>query len=267
MQKLIRRSTGIARTGLSVAALVAGLALGPLSAAKADDEAKTMVKAMSDYLAAQKVIAFDYDTNLEVVSTEDQKVGLASSGKFTISRPDKVHATRHGGFANLELMFDGKLLTLLGKNMNAYVQVEVPGSIDHLIDELRNTYHRPVPGADLLLSNFYDELMPLVTDVKDLGTGVIGGVECNHLAFRTKEVDWQIWIADGDRPYPCRYVITSLTPAQPQYTLDIRGWKTGTEVAPDDFSFRNATNARKVDLDQLADVDELPGSLTPKGGK
>ncbi len=268
MQKLLRSSTGTARTGLSVAALVAALALGTLSAAKADEtEAKAMVKAMSDYLAAQKVIAFDFDTNLEIVSPDDQKVGLASSGKFTISRPDKVRATRDGGFTNVELVFDGKTLTLLGKNENAYIQVEAPGTIDHLIDELRTKYHRPVPGADLLLSNVYEELMPSVVDVKDLGTGVIGGVECNHFAFRAKEVDWQIWIAQGDRPYPCRYVITSLTPAQPQYTLDIRSWKTGAEVAADDFSFKNPTNAQKVELDRLKDVDELPSSFETKGGK
>jgi hypothetical protein len=51
--------------------------------------------------------------------------------------------------------------------------------------------------------------MSEVNDVKDLGSGVIHGVECDHLAFRTKEVDWQIWIGQGARPYPCRYVITS----------------------------------------------------------
>jgi hypothetical protein len=84
-----------------------------------------------------------------------------------------------------------------------------PGTIDQLEDVLRNKYHRPVPAADLLIEDPYKELMPEVNDVKDLGAGVIHGVECDHLAFRTKEVDWQIWIAEGARPYPCRYVITS----------------------------------------------------------
>ena len=106
------------------------------------------------------------------------------------------------------MVFDGKTLTLLGKDANLYTQVDVPGTLDHLVDELRDKYHRPVPGADLLLSNVYDELMRDVIDVKDLGSGVIGGTECDHLAFRTKEVDWQIWIAQGEHPYPCRYVIT-----------------------------------------------------------
>jgi hypothetical protein len=124
---------------------------------------------------------------------------------------------------------------------------------------LRDTYKRPIPGADLLQSNVYDELMPLVVDAKDLGSGVIGGVECDHVAFRTDEVDWQIWIAQGARPYPCRYVITSKHVAgQPQYSMQVRDWKTGAEVASDDFSFKNATNATRIDLKELSEADELP---------
>ncbi|MGO7718800.1 hypothetical protein ACC706_36400, partial [Rhizobium johnstonii] len=38
------------------------------------------------------------------------------------------------------------------------------------------TSTRPVPGADLLMSNVYEELMRDVVDVKDLGSGVIGGI-------------------------------------------------------------------------------------------
>jgi hypothetical protein len=190
-------------SAIVLAVAVAGMA--SMSVAHADEaQAKSLLKAMSDYLAAQKAISFEYDANLEIVSTQQQKIGLASSGTLTLERPDKLHATRTGGFANVEMVFDGKTLSLLGKNANVYAQVEAPGTIDHLIDELRDKYHRPVPAADLLMSDPYKELMPPVTDVKDLGSGVIRDVECDHLAFRTKEVDWQIWIAQGARPYPCR---------------------------------------------------------------
>jgi hypothetical protein len=80
-----------------------------ISVARADEaQAKSLLKAMSDYLAGQKAISFDYDSNLEVVSTQQQKIGLASSGTLTLNRPDKLHATRTGGFANVEMVFDGK---------------------------------------------------------------------------------------------------------------------------------------------------------------
>jgi hypothetical protein len=175
---------------------------------------------------------------------------------------------RKGGFANVEMVFDGKTLTLLGKNANLYTQIETPGTIDQLVDVLRDKYHRTVPAADLLMSDPYRELMPLVTDVKDLGSGVIHGIECDHLAFRTKEVDWQIWIAQGARPYPCRYVITSKkVTGSPQYTLDITGWQAGTEVASDGFKLEIPADAKKLRADQVPDLDDVPGLFKAKGVK
>jgi hypothetical protein len=264
MEKIPLKSTKL----LSASAVALVLATGLGASARADEaEAKSMLKAMSDYLAAQTSISFGYDTNLEVVTKDHQKLLLASSGAMGLTRPDKFRASRHGGFANVEMVFDGKTLTLLGKDANLYTEVDIPGTLDHLVDELRDKYQRPVPGADLLLSNVYDELMRDVTDVKDLGSGVIGGTECDHLAFRTKEVDWQIWIAQGEHPYPCRYVITSNGVDQgPQYSIQISDWKTGPEVAADDFAFKAPADARKIDLKELADIDELPTHLLPGGG-
>jgi hypothetical protein len=221
--------------------------------------AKNLLKAMSDYMASQKAISFDFDAILEVVTTDDQKLALASSGSLILNRPGKIRATRAGGHADIEMLFDGKTLTLVGNNANLYTQIEVPGTVDNLVDVLRDEYNRPLPAADLLMSNVYGELMANVTDVKDLGSGVIGGVECDYLAFRNKVVDWQIWIAQGANPYPCRYVVTSKDmPHSPQYSVQLRDWKTGSAVASDDFGFKNSTKAKKVDVKDLKGMSPLP---------
>ena len=250
-----------ARSSITRAAtLVLAIALGGgNSASAADAEAKALLKAMSDYLAAQKMISFAYDSNFEVVTKDHQKLMLASSGKMTLSRPDKIRVVRSGGFATVEIVFDGKTLSLLSQDANRYTQVDIPGSVDHLIDELRDKLHRPLPGADLLLSNVYDTLIADVVDAKDLGSGVIGGVECDHLAFRTKEVDWQIWIAQGASPYPCRYSIAAPQVDQgPEYSVQISDWKSGDDVAAVDFAFANGSGATQVDAKELTDIDELP---------
>ena len=266
MTKKIRKMPRLFEAAVSVAALMIIAGLGATSGAQAGEaEAKSLLKAMSDYLAAQNTISLVYDANFEVVTKDHQKLMLANSGTIDLSRPDKIRATRAAGFANVEMVFDGKTLSMLAKDTNQYVQVETPGTIEHLIDELRDKFHKPAPGADLLLPNVYDVLMADVTDVKDLGSGVIGGTECDHLAFRTKELDWQIWIAQGNHPYPCRYVITSTQVDQaPQYSVQIRDWKAGSEVAPGDFSFNPPTDAKKMDVNDVKNMqgaDELPSNF------
>jgi len=246
------------RTALAIS-LTSALVLGSMTANADENDAKRLLKGMSDYIKAQDAFSFDYDSILDVVTPDNQVIGIASSGALTFNRPNQVHATRHGGFADAVMNFDGTTLTLLGKNLNVYTQLEIPGSVDHLIDELKDTYNRPLPAADLLLSNSYEILMKDVTDIKDLGSGVIGGVECDSLAFRSQEVDWQIWIARGDQPYPCRYVITSkLLDGAPQYSVQLSNWQAGKAVAAFDFNFKNATDAQQVDLKDLEGTGDLP---------
>jgi len=224
--------------------------------------AKALLKAMSDYLAAQKTILMGFDSTFEVVSKDHQKLQLATSGTVDLSRPDKIHTTRKSGFSDTEMVFDGKTVSILGKGQNAYVQADSPGTVDNLIDTLRDKFHRQLPGADLLQSNVYETLMADVTDIKDLGSGVINGQECDHLAFRAKETDWQIWIAQGKNPYPCRYVITSKGVDQaPQFTLEIRDWKAGGSPAASDFTFTPPAGAKKLDakdIETLKETSDLP---------
>ena len=224
--------------------------------------AKALLKAMSDYLAAQKAISLSYDSVFEVVTDQHQKLQVATSGTVDMSRPDKIHTTRKSGFSDTEMFFDGKTLSFLGKGKNAYVQTEAPGTIDQLIAALRDKFHRQLPGADLLGSNAYDELMSDVTDVKDLGSGVIGGQECDHIAFRAKDTDWQIWIAQGATPRPCRYVITSKDVDQaPQFTLTVRDWKASAAAGQGNFAFTPPAGATKVDvkdLETLKESSDLP---------
>ena len=232
-------------------------------------DARRLLKAMTDYVGAQQAIAFDYDATLEVVTKDRQKLQLASSGTVSLARPDKIRTTRSGGFVDIETVFDGKTLTLFGKNKNIYTRVEAPGSLDSLMNDLEKKYDRSLPAADLFLTKAYDEMTAEVTNVKDLGSGVIGGIECDYFAFRAKDVDWQIWVTQGAKPRPCRYVITSTgIPDSPQSTVQLRNWKTGSEVAKTDFAFKAPAGARLINLDELKktkDMGELPSHFIVGG--
>ncbi len=144
MKKVTRTFLKTSAAGIFAVALSLAVGLGAPSGARADAaDAKKLLKAMSDYMASQKAISFGFDATLEVVTKDNQKLALASSGAVTLNRPGKIRATRAFGFADVEILFDGKTLTLFGKNANLYTQISVPGTIDDLVDVWREKYKRP----------------------------------------------------------------------------------------------------------------------------
>jgi hypothetical protein len=245
--------------------LAVGISAPPHAAAQGDGADK-ILKAMSDYVASQKTLSITFDSDIEVVTANLQKIQFTSSGHVQLSRPDKLRATRTGGYSDVELVFDGKMLTVNNKDANGFVQFEAPGSVDQLIDLLREKHGLTAPGVDLLVTNAYTVMTADVIEAAHIGTGVIDGVECEHLAFRNLDTDWQIWIEAGARPIPRKYVITSKAVAgAPQYTLRIKEWR--TDVPADAFAFKPAQGAKKVALGDLMDIDEVPQGTTAAGGK
>lgn len=241
------------------------VSLGPCSLAQGSD-AKSILKGMSDYLSSQKTIELTFDSDIEVITPQLEKIQFTNSGEVLLSRPNKLRAHRVGGYADVALFFDGKTFSVYGKHVNRYAQFDAPGTVDQLIETLRQGYGVALPGADLLLSNSYDVLVAGVKEAKHIGRGVIDGVECEHLAFRNFNTDWQLWVEVGKRPIPRKVVITSKTlNSAPQYTLRVKGWKTGVEPARDAFAFTPPAKAEKLSPDALIDFDELPQS-EQKGG-
>jgi hypothetical protein len=262
-----RRPFGRIALTISVFVMAAASVVSSARAQNGDD-AMQILKAMTDYVSGQKTISATYDTDIEVITDNLQKIQFASSGQMLLSRPDKVRASRTGGYADVEMVFDGKTFTVLGRNLNKFTLVDSPGSIDDLVARLRNEFGIAVPGADLMLSRSYEELTTDVHDAKHIGRGVIDGVECEHLAFRASDVDWQLWVEVGSKPIPRKYVITSKAETgAPQYTLRIKDWKTDVQVAADVFVFKPPANSEKVDISALADIDEVPQGVAPGGKK
>lgn len=124
-----RRGRLTMRLALAASIVVAATALPSAPRAVAQEgDAPKILKAMSDYLAGQKTISATFDSGIEVITSDLQKIQFASSGQFLLTRPDKIRVTRTGGYADVELVFDGKKATVFGKNLNAFAQLDAPGS-------------------------------------------------------------------------------------------------------------------------------------------
>src|SRR6267378_898257 len=109
-----------------------------------------MGKAMADYLAGQKSLSAKFDSDIEVVTPELQKIQFTSSGELKMNRPDKLRIRRTGGYADVELVYDGKTVSLYGNNAKSYVQADAPGTVDQLVDAIQARVGGAMPGTDLL---------------------------------------------------------------------------------------------------------------------
>lgn len=252
------------KSALSLLAAMIIAGMSPPAARAEDGAAQTILKAMADYVSRQENLSLKYDSDVEVVTPTVEKIQLSASGDLIMTRPNKFRVSRTGGYADVELISDGSTVTVFDRGGNRFAQIPAGGSFDDVVDRLRTEAPIELPGADLLLSKSYDELMAGVLEAKHIGRGVVEGVECEHLAFRNLDTDWQIWVEVGDRPVPRKYVITSkAVGAAPQYTLRLRDWKTGVSPEPDAFAFKPPEGSSGVAITVLKDIDEIPAGIIP----
>ena len=249
------------RNSMLVALVTLLLSIFPgiaLSAIDVEPEADRVLRAMSDYFGQTKAFSVSADIGNEFITYDGQKLQLSSVSTVTMQRPGKFYITRKGMFASLELTYDGKLLTLYGKNLNIYSQHQVDGSIDDAIRTVEMETGLNAPGADLLFSDPYSILSAGVVSSSYLGTDYVNGVECHHLAFREKKVDWQLWVQTGTTPLPMKYIITSKwQAAAPQYTVQFRDWNTNPGINSGLFNFskpEGAQNLERLTVDTLGNL-------------
>jgi hypothetical protein len=263
-----RPAAALTKSALGVLAAISILSVSAPRAWAENEDARSILKAMSDYVGRQENLSLTYDADIEVVTPAIEKIQFSASGTVAISRPNKFRVSRTGGYADVELISDGSTVTVLDRDGNRFAQVPAAGTFDEVVDTLRTEAPLELPGADLLLQKPYEELMAGVLEAKHIGRGVVEGVECEHLAFRNLETDWQIWIEAGDRPIPRKYVITSkAVGAAPQYTLRLRNWKTDVSPTPDAFAFKPPDGSSGVAITLLSDIDDIPAGVIPGGVK
>src|SRR5580765_5400745 len=207
--------------------------LGHAQPAGIDPQAEKLLRRMSDYLAGRQQFTVKAESMLEAVLTSGQRLQYDSPATLSVSRPNKLHAHRKGDLANQEFFYDGKSLTLYSPRENVYATTAAP-------------------AGELLYTNAAEKMLKESTSGFVVGPSVVGGVKTTHLAFRAGEVDWQIWIDDGDKPLPRKFIITSKkVSGEPEFTVIMRSWDVAPKFTDQEFNFKAPKGAKKVEFLRL----------------
>ncbi len=250
----MRRTRWILLAALAASAALAQTADQPEQGAAAEEEgvidprADTQLKRMSDYLGRLKTFRVQAVVVDELVTTEGQKVQELKQQQLTVARPNKLRIDRRGPNGRATLASDGESVVLINHDKNAYAKGTAPKTLDALVDRVRDTLEVDAPGGDFLVASPYEELIDGLQTGRYIGLEPIGDVMAHHLAINEKDLDWQIWIQDGEQPVPLRYVITSKDmPGHPQFTLELSRWEPSVKLSAETFTVKVPPNAKRIE--------------------
>jgi hypothetical protein len=214
-----------------------------------DPDALQILKGMTDYLGSLQQFGLHTENTYEDVLATGQKIQFGFSTDITVQRPDKIRAERVEGIAHQLYIYDGAKLTVHEAKQDFFATIDVPETIDGLLHFARDQLDLIPPAGDMIYSNAFELLTAAVTSGFVIGEAEIGGVRCYHLAFTTPVVDWQIWISEGDKPLPYKYVLTTRDdPAQPQFVTMISDWNTDPKIADGTFEFSPPPGTIEIDF-------------------
>ena len=214
-----------------------------------EPEARKLLQRMPAYLGSIEAFSLDTDNMLEDVLVSGQKIQYDFTASVAIQRPDKLQVERTGDLLQQHIVYDGEYLSIHNPAEGVFAQTTAPDNIDDLLAFARDTLDIVPPTGDMVYTNAYELLMAGVTEGFVVGKSIVGGVRCDHLAFRTPVVDWQIWIADGDQPLPYKYVLTTMDdPAQPQYLVLMSNWNVAPDFDEAKFQFTRPEGANEIEF-------------------
>jgi hypothetical protein len=203
-----------------------------------DPAAVQKLERMSKFLDAQKQFSVRTQSTLEDLHESGHRVDHDLAANVVVKRPDRLRAMRVGGALDQRLYYDGQTLSLYNPGEKVYATEKAPPTVEKMIDFARETVGIMLPAADLLYRGAFPLLMKDLKLAAVVGKTTIDGVKCDHLLFSRPGVDFQIWIAEGDKPWPCKYTVTETgTPALLSITTQLSGWNTSPAAADADFKF------------------------------
>ena len=237
----------------------------PAAAAVTESQAQAsgILMRMADFLAGAQRFSFSVRAGYDAVQKSGQKIEFGETRKVTVSRPDRLRleGQRSDGAKTLTV-FNGKEIVLIDETNNVYAAARQPGGLDDTIVYFIKDLGMQLPLAVLLVSQLPAELKDRVRSIEYVERTSIDGTPSHHLAARTDTVDFQIWVADGDRPLPQRVVVTyKQAKGEPQFRAQLSDWNLAPAIDDSTFLAKPPDGAQKI-----AFAAQLP-RLSPTSGK
>ncbi len=187
-------------------------ALGPIKASESepdDRQAMDILQNMAKTLAEAKQFSVSVNSSYDAPQENGQMVEFGALRNIQVKRPDKMRVDVQKSDGDQRItVFDGKQIIVHNVTENIYAKADKVGSVDDAVKHLVGVLKTPLPLGRLFRTTIPAELEQMVEEIDYVELNMLTDVPTDHLAVRTRDVDFQIWIAQGKEPLPRRIVIT-----------------------------------------------------------
>ena len=214
-----------------------------------EDGAIDALKEMSAYLMQAKTLGITSQGSMDAVTNDGQRIQLDGVTTYKIRRPGFV-IDYSSDVKSRRFIYDGKNFTVYSPKLGFYASVPAPGTNKEVLDTIYNKFGIALPLEDLFRwgDGQNADRIKALRSAYEVGPATIDGVETDHFAFREADVDWEVWIQQGDQPLPRKVVIVDRTdPSRPTFTARLT-WQVNPTFTDADFTFVPDANAKKIQL-------------------
>jgi hypothetical protein len=211
-------------------------------------EAMAVLRRMTERLARAERFSVTIRAGYDVVQESGQKVEFGERRTVLLSRPDRlrVEAQLSDGDRRL-VVFDGKTITVFDSGENVYAQLERPGSVDEAVRHVVRDLQVRLPLAMMFVTTLPAELEGRLQSLDYVEEDTLGEVPADHLAGRSEDVDFQIWIPQQGEPLPRRLVITyKNAEGAPQFWAVFSDWDLSPQASEAKFAFAPPEGAERI---------------------
>jgi len=229
-----------------------------------DPKAVEVMQKMGSYMANLQKYKVHADRIVEVILPNDQRLHSDRAVDLFVQKPDRLRANVTSAKRELEFFFDGKTFTLYTPRTKYYGSVAAKPTIAEMIEYVGSEHDIDFPLVDVLYHS--DVLLKEVVSGKHIGMSLIRGVKCHHLAFRQKDIDWQVWIEEGDKPLMRRMIINDKTQkGEPLSVTNLSDWDVTPTFEANLFTFTPPQDVQKIKFVAAGEAGKIQG--ISKGAK
>ena len=215
-----------------------------------EDGAIDAIKDMSNYLMTANTLAITSNSSLDVVTNDGQRIQLDGVTNYKVRKPGFV-IDYASDIKDRRFIYDGKTFTVYSPKLGFYAQATAPATNKEVLDAIYQKYGMSLHLEDLFRwgsDGANAARIQALRSAYKVGAETLDGVPTDHFAFREDDVDWEVWIKDGDQPLPLKLVIVDRNdPAKPAFSTRLE-WQINPTFSDADFTFVPDANAKRIQL-------------------